>query len=67
MLQLELDLPSHHGWNDDRTLRWMDEFFPSNIHRVLIAANEEDDSDDEEDNEEIDDENDADIDLMIII
>ena len=74
MLQFELDSPSLHGWNEDRTPRWMDEFFPSNIQDVLIAANEkkdhkeDNDEDEEEDydkeeNEVIDDENDADMEL----
>lgn len=61
--QLELDPPVLHGWNEDCTLRWMDEFFPSSIHRVLISANVDYDSDeeDEDDEEEMDCEDDGDI------
>ena len=63
-LQLHLDPPSLHGW-DDTSVRWMDEYFPNDIHSVLIAANEEEDEHDDDDDLYVDDmdEDDADVEL----
>ena len=47
-LQLHLDPPSLHGW-DEISVRWMDKYFPNDIHSVLIAANEEEVKEEEED------------------
>ena len=63
-LQLHLDSPSLHGW-DGTSVRWMDEYFPNDIHSVLIAANEEEDEHDDDDDLYVDDmdEDDADVEL----
>ena len=38
-LQLNLDSSSLHGW-DENSVPWMDEYFPYDVHVVLIAVNE---------------------------
>ena len=43
-LQLNLDQPFLHGWSET-SVRWMDEYFPNDIHAVLITANEEEGED----------------------
>ena len=58
MLQLNLDPPSFHGW-DETSVRWMEEYFPNDIHAVLIAANEEEEKEEDDVNVDDIDEDDA--------
>ena len=61
-LQLNLDQASLHGWSET-SVRWMDEYFPNEIHAVLITANEEEGKDEQEEGDDIKEEDDADVEL----
>ena len=41
----------------------MDEYFPNDIHAVLITANEEEGKDEQEEGDDIEEEDDADVEL----
>ena len=61
-LQLNLDQPSLHGCGKT-SVRWMDEYFPNDIHAVWITANEEEGKDEQEEGVDIEEEDDADVEL----
>ena len=61
-LQLNLDQSSLHGWSKT-AVRWMDEYFPNDIHVVLITANEEEGEDKQEEGDAIEEEDDTDVEL----
>ena len=67
-LNLDLDLPIHHGWSGI-SVKWVEEYFPSDIQNVLLAANdledeEENEVDEDDDDEEIQKGDDADVELQ---
>ena len=61
-LQLNLGQPSLHGWGKT-SVRWMDEYFPNDIHVVLITANEKEGEEVREEGDDIEEEDDFDVEL----
>ena len=34
--QLEYSDPSHYGWNQDKSIMWVDDVFPAEIESILL-------------------------------
>ena len=59
-LHLNLEASSLHGWSGT-SITWTEEHFPSDIHTVLLSANEQEDEEDQFD--DLDDCDDCDVDI----